>query len=128
MSQQKVDQHKEDKKKREAKKKEHQITSLHLNSYDVRRNKVLKAITVFVLALAVGAGLGIPIGKGVYNYQKKQSAKYATISSLEYSDWFDKYWVDNYSDYFTGGTFATGQDAIDQINSISSTATDADTE
>lgn len=113
MSQQKVDQHKEDKKKRPAK---------------LRRNKVLKAITVFVLALAVGAGLGIPIGKGVYNYQKKQSAKYATISSLEYSDWFDKYWVDNYSDYFTGGTFATGQDAIDQINSISSTATDADAE
>lgn len=106
MSQQKVDRHKEEKRKRPAR---------------MKRKKVGRAVGVLVTAFAVGAIIGIPTGRAVYQYQKKQAAKYATISSLEYDSWFNDYWQKTYAADFATAT-ATDASATD-----AGTATDAAT-
>lgn len=111
MSQDKVNQHKKEKKDRPRK---------------LRKLRVAKVIAVFFIALAVGAGLGIPIGRAVYKYQKKQAEKYATISSLDYDKWFDGIWTDKYSNFFTGETLATNSDASVSDASASDTGKASD--
>ncbi len=92
MSQAKVDRYKKEKKNR---------------SRDLKLQKVKKALIVFILALAFGALIGIPLGKAIYKYEKKKAEEHATISSLHYSEWFDNYWVENYADFFVGNTYTS---------------------
>ena len=112
MSQEKVDKYKEEKKNRKK---------------TMKINKVKKLGAVLLVSLGVGAIIGIPLGKGLYNYQKKQAEKHRTISSSEYSDWFDAKWN---QDYYDIGANQDLQDMLDQFNSAtatdSSSATDAE--
>ncbi len=85
MSQAKVDRYKEEKKNR---------------AKIMKRKKIKKAIAVLIAALGIGAIIGIPLGKYVYNKQKEAEKAKATISSLEYMNWFDKYWASEYGDMF----------------------------
>ena len=101
MSQAKVDKHKNEKKNREKIK---------------RRKKIKQAITVFIAAIAIGALIGVPLGRKIYKENKKsedakaaEAAKY--ISSDDLNSWLDQYWVDNYSDLYSGISFATSNDA-----------------
>ena len=101
MSQAKVDKHKHEKKNREKIK---------------RRKKIKQAITVFIAAIAIGALIGVPLGRKIYKENKKredakaaEAAKY--ISSDDLNSWLDQYWVDNYSDLYSGISFATSNDA-----------------
>ena len=106
MSQAKVDKYKEEKKNR---------------AKTMKLKKIKKAVAALVVALGLGALIGIPLGKFIYNKQKEEAAKNATISSLEYDSWFDKEWAGKYADRFS----ANAADIIDQLNA---TASDADAE
>ncbi len=93
MSQEKVDRYKEAKKNR---------------ARDIKRAKVKKVLIAFAVAVVIGAGIGIPLGQWIYNYQKTHvKEEDVFIASREYEDWFNKYWVDNYSDFYTGAELAT---------------------
>ena len=105
MSQQKVDKYKEEKKNRKK---------------TIKLNRVKKALAVFVICLGLGAIIGIPLGKKLYNYQKEEAKKHATIASTDYEGWFDKNWNEKYSDF--GGNDDL-QQLLDQFNSA--TYTDA---
>ena len=98
MSQEKVDRYKKEKKTR---------------TRDIKIKKIKKAILIFILALGVGGLVGIPLGKMIYKYEKKKAEQNATISSLHYDEWFDEYWVDNYSDFFVGNTYEDDASATD---------------
>ncbi|MBQ6231716.1 MAG: hypothetical protein IJJ74_11450 [Eubacterium sp.] len=101
MSQQKVDRYKEEKKNREKTK---------------RRKKIKQTIAIFLAAIALGAMIGVPLGRKIYKENKKkedakaaEAAKYVSADDL--NSWLDSYWVENYSDLYTGITFATSTDA-----------------
>ncbi|MBO4864678.1 MAG: hypothetical protein J5517_09940 [Eubacterium sp.] len=106
MSQAKVDKYKEEKKNR---------------AKIMKRNKIKKAIGIFIAALGLGAIIGIPVGKKIYSYEKEKAARNATITALDFDDWFNKKWAGSYS-----SLFANAQALQDMLNS--STATDADAE
>jgi hypothetical protein len=104
MSQEKVDRYKKEKKNRDKTK---------------RRKKIKQTIGIFLAAIALGALIGVPLGRKIYKENKKkedakaaEAAKY--VSSDDLNSWLDSYWVDNYSDLYTGITFATGTDAESQ--------------
>ena len=97
MSQAKVDKYKEEKKNREK---------------TMKKNKVKKVIIVFLIALILGALIGFPLGRWIYNYQQEhQDKEDIFISAHEYEEWFDQYWVDNYSNLYTGSEIATEQNS-----------------
>ena len=96
MSQAKVDKHKKEKKNR---------------AKTIRMQKLKTAIWVTIISLGVGALVGIPLGKGIYKYQKKKAEQNATISSLQYSSWFDELWANNYADLYAGMDFVEDEDA-----------------
>ena len=99
MSQAKVDRYKEEKKNR---------------ARDMKRAKIKKALIIFLAALIIGAAIGIPLGRWLYNYKQTHvSEEDAFISSYNYTDWFNQYWVDNYSDFYTGSELATDEPASD---------------
>jgi hypothetical protein len=108
MSQEKVDKHKEEKKNR---------------AKTIRRNKILKGLVIFLCSMGVGALVGIPIGRKIYKEQKKKEAMNKTVLAPQYDEWFDQFWVDEYSDFFVGQDYTNYQDLIDQFNN--QTATDA---
>ena len=89
MSQAKVDKYKEQKKNR---------------AKTMKLNKIKKALVIFVVALGIGALIGIPLGKYIYKQQKEAAARNATISSLEFEDWFNKKWAGEYSDMFVSAS------------------------
>lgn len=82
MSQEKVNKYKEEKKNRKK---------------TLKKQKVRKVLLVFIASLGVGAIIGIPLGRGIYNYQKKQELKHQTVKASEYSSWFDEKWADEYA-------------------------------
>ncbi|MBP3233000.1 MAG: hypothetical protein J6M65_01055 [Eubacterium sp.] len=94
MSQAKVDKYKKEKKNR---------------SRTMKLNKIKKAVAIFVVALGIGAIVGIPLGKYIYKEQKAAEARNATIKKDEYDAWFDKKWAGEYSDLFA--SVATAGDA-----------------
>ena len=110
MSQEKVDKYKEEKKNRKK---------------TIKINKIKKLAAVLVVSLGIGAIIGVPLGKGIYNYQKKQAELHRTISSSEYSSWFDEKWNKEYSSI---GTSQDLQDLIDQLNSATTTDAASDTD
>ncbi len=103
MSQAKVDKYKEEKKNR---------------SKIMKRNKIKKVLLVLVTALGLGAIIGIPLGKFIYNKQKEIEAKNRTIATAEYDNWFEKKWAGEYAETFK----SAAQDKIDEFNSASDAA------
>ena len=95
MSQEKVDRYKKEKKNRVK---------------TIKKQKVKKAFNIFILCVFIGCLVGIPLGRGIYKYQKKKAAEHATISSLEYDTWFDDYWVENYYDLYKGVDYENNLD------------------
>ena len=91
MSQEKVDKYKKEKKNRKK---------------TIKRNRIIKALCVFVAALGVGALVGIPLGKYIYKVQKEEEVKNRTIVSSDYETWFNDYINNSYSQVF-GGSSAT---------------------
>ncbi|MCR5228030.1 MAG: hypothetical protein K6E27_12585 [Eubacterium sp.] len=110
MSQEKVDKYKEEKKNRKK---------------TIKINKIKKLAGVLVVSLGIGAVIGIPLGKGIYNYQKKQAELHRTIASSEYSAWFDEKWSKDYSDIEASQKL---QDLMDQLNSATVTDAASDTD
>ncbi len=93
MSQEKVDKYKEAKKNRER---------------DKKRAKVKKVLLIFLTAILVGAAIGVPLGRYIYNYQQTHvKEEDVFISANDYDEWFNKLWVDQYADYYTGAELAT---------------------
>lgn len=93
MSQEKVDRYKEEKKNRDKIKK---------------KNKVKKILGIFLVALVIGALIGFPLGRWYYNYrQEHQDKEEIFMAANTYEDWFNKYWVDNYADLYTGSELAS---------------------
>ena len=60
MSQEKVDRYKEEKKNR---------------AKNMKRAKIKKALIIFAVALVIGALIGIPLGRWIYNYKTTQKNK-----------------------------------------------------
>ena len=110
MSQQKVDKYKEEKKNRKK---------------TLKLNKVKKAVAVLIVSLGIGAIIGIPLGKGIYNYQKAEAEKHKTIKASDYNTWFDDTWVEKYAffgdDTNSAYTDEELQELLDQFNNASST-------
>ena len=82
----------------------------------LRRKKIKQALAIFIAAIAIGALIGVPLGRKIYKENKKredakaaEAAKY--VSSDDLNSWLDEYWVDNYSDIYSGISFATNNDA-----------------
>ena len=99
MSQKKVDRYKLEKKNRQR---------------DMKKAKVKKVLLIFLFAMILGALIGIPLGRWIYNYKTTHvKEEEVFISSNEYEDWFNQYWVDNYSDLVTGASLATEQNTGD---------------
>lgn len=96
MSQAKVDKHKKEKKNR---------------AKTIRIQKLKTATWIVVISLGLGALIGIPLGKGIYKHQKKLAAQNAKISSLQYDNWFNELWAENYSDLYAGMDFVESEDA-----------------
>ena len=96
MSQEKVDRNKLAKKNRER---------------DKKKAKVKKVLLIFLFAMILGALIGIPLGRWIYNYKTTHvKEEDVFISANDYEDWFNQYWVDNYSDLVTGASLATEAD------------------
>ena len=113
MSQEKVDRNKLAKKNRER---------------DKKRAKVKKVLLIFLFAMILGALIGIPLGRWIYNYKTTHvKEEEVFISSNDYEDWFNQYWVDNYSDLVTGATLAT-EGVTEEDTGNTSGDTTADTE
>ena len=88
MSQEKVDRYKEEKKNR---------------AKTIKRAKIKKVVIIFLVALILGAAIGFPLGRWIYNYQQEHKAKEDTyIDSHDYEEWFNNYWVENYANLYTG--------------------------
>jgi len=96
MSQSKVDKHKQDRKNR---------------AKTLRRQKITKTVVICVIAVGLGALVGIPIGKKLYNIKKEREAAKATIAADSFETWFEDYWVENFSDYFVGVDYVSEDDA-----------------
>ena len=105
MSQAKVDKYKKDKKNRKK---------------IIRKQKIKTALAIFAAAIVLGALMGVPLGKTLYNRNKKAEEEkkaeaevydksYIDIDS--YNDWFDNYYTTNYYDLYAGMTLATGGDS-----------------
>ncbi len=110
MSQEKVDKYKEEKKNR---------------AKTIKKNKVKKALGICLACLLAGAAIGVPIGKFAYNRHQAEIKRNATIPAGDFENWFNKYYVGNYSDLFQGfsTTDATGTDA----SASDASASDAET-
>ena len=108
MSQAKVDKYKEEKKNR---------------AKTLKKQKVAKVIGVLVAALGVGAIIGIPLGKYIYNTKKEEEARSRTIVSSNFETWFGEYWGKNYSDVMSSTNI---DDLMNQLQDAS--ATDAESE
>jgi hypothetical protein len=108
MSQAKVDKYKEEKKNR---------------AKTLKRQKAGKVIGILVAALGVGAIIGIPLGKYIYNTKKAEEERSRTVTTANYDTWFDEFWGKHYSGDLAGTNV---QDLIDQVGD--STNTDAITD
>ena len=106
MSQEKVDRHKKEKKNR---------------AKTMRRQKVKKALAVFICSLGVGALIGIPLGKHIYKVQKEKADANRTIVSSEFDAWFEDHWKEKYGYEAASSTDAQYQDLLDQYNNASDT-------
>ena len=115
MSQEKVDRYKEEKKNR---------------AKNMKKARIRKVLIIFLVALVLGAAIGFPLGKWIYDYKKTHvKEEDVFISSFEYKDWFDKYWVENYSDLYTGSELKTeSETTTDTTESASGSSEDAATE
>jgi hypothetical protein len=102
MSQEKVDRYKKEKKNR---------------AKTIKKKKIRNAATIVILAAIVGAAIGVPLGKKIYNVEAEKRAANATITAGLYSSWFDEFWVTN--GYSERVGFATDDDTL-------ATATDSD--
>jgi len=112
MSQEKVDRYKEEKKNR---------------ARDMKRAKVKKVLIILLVAVLLGAAIGIPLGRWIYDYKQNHvKEEDVFISSHEYDTWFNNYWVENYSDFYTGATPATEEPASEG-SSKEETASSSDT-
>ena len=101
MSQEKVDRHKKEKKNRER---------------DKKIKKLKQALAAFICAILIGAIIGIPLGKKLYNDKKKKDAEKEAkvvkyIPAVEFKNWFNDYYVEKYYDLYAGMTLATNPDA-----------------
>jgi hypothetical protein len=105
MSQAKVDRYKEEKKNR---------------AKTIRRKKTRHVVTIIALAAVVGAAIGVPLGRKIYNVEEAKRAANATITASLYPNWFDEFWVTN--GYSERVGFATDDDSDDLLG----TATDSD--
>lgn len=105
MSQAKVDKYKEEKKNR---------------AKTLKRQKAGKVIGILVAALGVGAIIGIPLGKYIYNTKKAEEERSRTVTTANYDTWFDEFWGKHYSGDLAGTNV---KDLIDQVGD--STNTDA---
>ena len=93
MSQEKVDRYKEEKKNREKNKK---------------KAKIKKILIIFLVALIIGGGIGFPLGRWFYNYKKTHvNEEEVFVAYHDYETWFNNYWVEKYSDFYTGAELAT---------------------
>jgi len=93
MSQAKVDRYKEEKKNREK---------------DKKKQKIKKVLIIFLVALIIGGGIGFPLGRWFYNYKKTHvNEEEVFVAYHDYETWFNNYWVENYSDFYTGAELAT---------------------
>jgi hypothetical protein len=107
MSQEKVDRYKKEKKNR---------------AKTLKKKKVKKALSIVVLAALVGAAIGVPLGRKLYDVEAAKKAANATITAGLYDNWFDEYWVTN--GYSERVGFATDTDADEDYDL--GTATDSD--
>jgi len=113
MSQEKVDRNKLAKKNRER---------------DKKRAKIKKVLIIFLVALLLGAAIGIPLGRWIYNYKTTHvKEEDVFISSNDYENWFNQYWVENYSDLVTGASLAT-EDLTEEDTSDTTADTEAASE
>ena len=108
MSQAKVDKYKEEKKNR---------------AKIIKRQKIAKVVGVLVAALGIGAIIGVPLGKYIYNEKKEEEARKRTVSASNLDTWYEEYWGKNYSDLMTRNGI---DDLMDQVDFA--TASDADAE
>ena len=108
MSQAKVDKYKEEKKNR---------------AKIIKRQKIAKVVGVLVAALGIGAIIGVPLGKYIYNEKKAEEARKRTVSASNLDTWYEEYWGKNYSDLMTRNGI---DDLMDQVDFA--TASDADAE
>ena len=113
MSQEKVDRYKEEKKNREKTKK---------------KQKIKKVLIIFLVALIIGGGIGFPLGRWIYNYKKTHvNEEEAFVAYRDYETWFNNYWVENYSDFYTGAELAT-EAATEGTGSEAQTSEEGQTE
>ena len=103
MSQAKVDKYKKEKKNR---------------AKIMKRQRIKKYVTVFVVAVLLGGLLGIPIGKKAYKMSVEKANANRMVSALEYDTWFRHYWVENYSDLYAGAALATEGDAEAESDTV----------
>jgi hypothetical protein len=106
MSQEKVDRYKKEKKNR---------------AKTLKKKKAKKAVSIIVLAALVGAAIGVPLGRKLYNVEAAKRAANATITAGLYANWFDEFWVTN--GYSERVGFATDED---DYSDLLGTATDSD--
>jgi hypothetical protein len=110
MSQEKVDRYKKEKKNR---------------AKNIKKKKIRNAVTIIVLAGLVGAAIGVPIGKKVYEVSAAKKAANATVSAALYDSWFDQFWVTNgYSERVGFDT----DDTEDLLSELLDTDTATDTD
>ena len=111
MSQEKVDRYKEEKKNR---------------AKNMKKARIKKVVIIFLVALILGAGIGFPLGRYIYNYKKTHvNEEEIFISSHEYKDWFNNFWVENYSDFYTGSELATEDNSSSDNTEQASESTEA---
>ena len=85
MSQEKVNRYKEEKKNREK---------------NMKKAKAKKVVITLFVSLCIGALLGIPLGRGIYKYQKDQKALNATIDPHQFDEWVKSYYTEKYFDLY----------------------------
>lgn len=111
MSQAKVDKYKKEKKNR---------------AKMLKRKKIRKVITVFVLALAIGGVLGATIGRRYYDYVTERERANRTVSALYFDDWFNNYYNANYSTLVSFDTSSDSEGASVSDASASDAESDTD--
>ena len=113
MSQEKVDRYKEEKKNR---------------AKNMKRAKIKKVLIILLVAIVLGAAIGIPLGRWIYDYKQNHvKEEDVFISSHDYDSWFDNFWVENYSDFYTGASLAsedTSEEPTEEASSENSSATE----
>ena len=108
MSQAKVDKYKKEKKNRDK---------------TIKKKKIKKAVAVIVAAGAVGAAIGVPLGKQLYLNDLAKREANATVTASLFYNWFDEYWVTNgYSERVgftpTDDLLGTDTDALYDISDL----------